>query len=93
MKHFDFNVTVRGREFQVSGDISPAEPSTWSEWDGGTQGCPACVEDASIHLVRGQRRRQVSEHRDPTKEQEKAWSDFYCEIESAVFEALADVLE
>ena len=93
MNHFDFNVTVRGREFQVDGDISPAEPSTWSEWDGGTQGCPACVEDACIYLVRGARRRQVSEHSHPTKDQERAWSDFYLEVECAVLEALADVLE
>ena len=87
---FDVVVLVRGREFHVVGDIAPEEPSHWSEWDGGYPGCPASIEDAKICLLSGKREREIQEPANPTKAQEKAWSNFFYAIECSVFEVLED---
>ena len=85
---FDKVVTVRGRDFHVVGDISPAERASWG-YDGGYPGCPAYMEDVSIKLIRGKKEREVLE-KDETKEGRAAWSKLWNEIESAVFESLED---
>ena len=88
MTHFDLIVEVRGHQFHVSGDIQPAENPTWNEYDGGTPGCPECIEDMTIFQVHGKRKKFLSGPKGTSPEQRKAWSDFCDEIESEIFEAI-----
>jgi hypothetical protein len=58
---FDLTITHQGHDLHVVGDISPAEKATWSEWNGGYPGCPACLEDLTIFLVRGKKERKLED--------------------------------
>ena len=94
-KHQTFDLTVShdGHDLRVSGTISPEEPAHWSEWDGGSPGCPACFEDMRIFVVRGKKEREITEPEKTTKEQVKWWADLYCSLEDSVFEQLSEVGE
>ena len=93
---FGFDQTMayrsdREHTLRVECTITPPEPATWSEWDGGSPGCPACCEDMRVFVVRGLREREIEPPSSPTPERKKWWWDtLYKNLEDMVFERLAE---
>lgn len=77
---FSVHISHQGHDLRVTGTVCPPEPATWSERDGGYPGCPACIEDVEIFLVRGKRERRLQ---DPDG---KLWDA----VEDDVAQALGD---
>ena len=54
-------ITHKGHELYLTGTFYKGCPAHWSDWDGGYPGEPDYIDDISIFMVRGKKRRKLQD--------------------------------